>query len=70
MVAKSISELDQAIVKCNKCPRLVAWRKDVSITKRKSYENEKYWGKPVPGFGDPDIDRARHRLAKDCSDRG
>ena len=53
MVAKSISELDQAIVKCNKCPRLVAWRKDVSITKRKSYENEKYWGKPVPGFGDP-----------------
>ena len=52
MVAKSISELDQAIVKCNKCPRLVAWRKEVSITKRKSYENEKYWGKPVPGFGD------------------
>ena len=51
MVAKSISELDQAIVKCNKCPRLVAWRKEVSTTKRKSYEKEIYWGKPIPGFG-------------------
>ena len=52
MVAKSIRELDQAIVKCKKCPRLVSWRQEVAVTKRKSYINETYWGKPVPGFGD------------------
>ena len=52
MVAKSIRELDQAIVKCNKCPRLVSWREEVAQVKRKSYKDEKYWGKPVPGFGD------------------
>ena len=48
---KSIELLDKAIVKCHKCPRLVEWREEVAVTKRKSYENEKYWGKPVPGFG-------------------
>ena len=52
MVAKSIQQLDSQIVKCNKCPRLVSWRKEVAQTKRKSYQDEKYWGKPVPGFGD------------------
>jgi uracil-DNA glycosylase family 4 len=48
---KSIKLLDQRIVACRKCPRLVQWREEVAITKRKSYENENYWGKPVPGFG-------------------
>ena len=48
---KSIELLDQAIIGCRKCPRLVQWREEVAITKRKSYENEKYWGKAVPGFG-------------------
>ena len=48
---KSIELLDQAIIKCRKCPRLVQWREEVAVTKRKSYENEKYWGKAVPGFG-------------------
>jgi uracil-DNA glycosylase family 4 len=48
---KSIKLLDQRIVACRKCPRLVQWREEVAATKRKSYENEKYWGKPVPGFG-------------------
>jgi uracil-DNA glycosylase family 4 len=48
---KSIELLDKAIIKCHKCPRLVEWREEVAVTKRKSYENEKYWGKPVPGFG-------------------
>jgi uracil-DNA glycosylase family 4 len=52
VVAKSIRELDQAIVKCKKCPRLVSWREEVAQVKRKSYKDEKYWGKPVPGFGD------------------
>ena len=48
---KSIELLDQAIIKCRKCPRLVQWREEVAVVKRKSYENEKYWGKPVTGFG-------------------
>ena len=48
---KDFSELDAAIIKCKKCPRLVEWREEVAATKRKSYQNEKYWGKAVPGFG-------------------
>jgi uracil-DNA glycosylase len=48
---KSIKLLDQKIVACTKCPRLVQWREEVAVVKRKAYENEKYWGKPVPGFG-------------------
>jgi uracil-DNA glycosylase family 4 len=51
---KKLELLDKAIVKCHQCPRLVEWREEVAITKRKSYENEKYWGKPVPGFGPSD----------------
>lgn len=48
---KKLELLDKAIVKCHQCPRLVQWREEIAVTKRKSYENEKYWGKPVPGFG-------------------
>lgn len=51
---KSIKLLDQKIVACTKCPRLVEWREEVAVVKRKSYEHEKYWGKPVPGFGPAD----------------
>lgn len=51
---KKLELLDKAIVKCHQCPRLVEWREDVAVTKRKAYENEKYWGKPVPGFGPSD----------------
>jgi len=51
---KSLPLLDKAVVKCTDCPRLVEWREEVAITKRKAYENEKYWGKPVPGFGPED----------------
>ena len=52
--AKSLPLLDKEIVGCHKCPRLVQWREEVAVVKRKSYENEKYWGKPVPGFGPAD----------------
>ena len=48
---KSLELLDKAIIKCHKCPRLVQWREEVAVTKRKAYEGEKYWGKAVPGFG-------------------
>ena len=51
---KKLELLDKAIVKCRQCPRLVEWREEVAVTKRKAYENEKYWGKPVPGFGPSD----------------
>jgi uracil-DNA glycosylase family 4 len=44
--------LNQEIITCRKCPRLVQWREEVSRTKRKAYKDWDYWGKPVPGFGD------------------
>ena len=44
--------LNNSITKCTKCPRLVKFRKKISIKKRKEYINEKYWGKPITGFGD------------------
>ena len=44
--------LNQQIIACRKCPRLVAWREEVAHTKRKAYQDWEYWGKPVPGFGD------------------
>lgn len=45
--------LNRKIISCRKCPRLVAWREEVARTKRKAYNDHEYWGKPVPGFGDP-----------------
>ncbi len=50
---KNMDALDKAITKCTLCPRLVHWRQDVALLKRKSYADHDYWGKPVPGFGDP-----------------
>ncbi len=44
--------LNQEIIACRKCPRLVQWREEVARTKRKAYQDWEYWGKPVPGFGD------------------
>lgn len=49
--------LNERIVKCRACPRLVEWRERVAIEKRKSYSDEVYWGKPVPNFGDPEATR-------------
>jgi len=49
----SLEELKKEIISCRKCPRLVAWREEVARTKRKAYLDWDYWGKPVPGFGDP-----------------
>ncbi|HNK63959.1 MAG TPA: uracil-DNA glycosylase [Anaerolineales bacterium] len=43
----------QQIVSCRKCPRLVEWREEVTRAKRKAYKDQEYWGRPVPGFGDP-----------------
>ena len=46
-----LNNLNKTIINCKKCPRLVKFVKKVSTTKRKQNINEKYWGKPVPGFG-------------------
>ena len=45
-------QLNKKIIKCNKCKRLVEFRKKISKVKRKQYFNETYWGKPITGFGD------------------
>lgn len=48
-----LKELNKEIIACRKCPRLVEWREEVVRAKRKAYRDQEYWGKPVPGFGDP-----------------
>lgn len=52
-MSTSLEELNKEIIACRKCPRLVAWREEVARVKRKAYKDQEYWGKPVPGFGDP-----------------
>ena len=51
--ARSLEVLHEEIVACGACPRLVEWRERVAREKRRAYRDETYWGKPVPGFGDP-----------------
>lgn len=48
-----LKTLNAEITACRKCPRLVEWREEVARVKRKAYRDHEYWGKPVPGFGDP-----------------
>jgi len=48
-----LKTLNTEITACRKCPRLVEWREEVARVKRKAYRGHEYWGKPVPGFGDP-----------------
>ena len=48
-----LGALEREIVGCRKCPRLVKWRELVAKEKKAAYANEVYWGKPVPGWGDP-----------------
>lgn len=50
---ESIPELDALISVCRACPRLVSWREEVAVTKRKSFADQPYWGRPVPGWGSP-----------------
>src|SRR5271168_4218017 len=46
--------LNSEIVECRKCPRLVEYREKVAREKRRAFRDWTYWGRPVPGFGDPD----------------
>jgi len=45
--------LEAEITACRRCPRLVAWREQVAEERRAAFRDEEYWGRPVPGFGDP-----------------
>lgn len=51
--AGGMRELDAEISVCRACPRLVAWREEVAVLKRRSFADQPYWGRPVPGWGSP-----------------
>ena len=48
-----LARLEAEITGCRRCPRLVAWREQVAEERRASFRDEEYWGRPIPGFGDP-----------------
>jgi uracil-DNA glycosylase family 4 len=48
-----LETLREAVVACRRCPRLVAWREQVARERRAAFADERYWARPVPGFGDP-----------------
>jgi uracil-DNA glycosylase len=52
--AEALRAIDAEIVACRLCPRLVAWREEVSRTRVARFATETYWGRPIPGFGDAD----------------
>jgi uracil-DNA glycosylase family 4 len=49
----ALGALEREIVECRRCPRLVAWREQVAREKRAAFRDWDYWGRPIPGFGDP-----------------
>lgn len=52
--ANTLDDLDAAVSVCRACARLVAWRERVAVDKRAAYAAEPYWGRPAPGWGDPE----------------
>ncbi len=48
---ESVAQLDALVSVCRACPRLVEWREQVAVAKRRSFESEPYWGRPIPGWG-------------------
>src|ERR1700704_991294 len=49
-----LDELNRQVVACERCPRLVVYRQQIAREKRRAYRDWQYWGRPVPGFGDPE----------------
>ena len=49
----AFTALNAEVVGCRRCPRLVDWRERVAAEKRAAYADQEYWGRPIPGFGDP-----------------
>jgi uracil-DNA glycosylase family 4 len=52
--SERLAALERRVTGCRRCPRLVEWRERVAREKRAAFRDEDYWGRPVPGFGDPD----------------
>jgi uracil-DNA glycosylase family 4 len=48
-----LATLSEQVSSCTRCPRLVAWRQEVARRRRPAFASEEYWGRPLPGFGDP-----------------
>jgi uracil-DNA glycosylase len=49
-----LDALEGQVIECRRCPRLVKWREEVARVKRAAFATEEYWGRPMPGFGDPE----------------
>ncbi|MGH9095643.1 MAG: hypothetical protein ACRDXE_10820, partial [Acidimicrobiales bacterium] len=52
-IPDDLDHLRLEVTACRACPRLVAWREQVAAERRAAFADEVYWGRPVPGFGDP-----------------
>lgn len=52
-MSAALADLSARVAGCRRCPRLVEWRERVAREKRTAFASEEYWGRPVPGFGDP-----------------
>ncbi len=50
---QELRRLSASVSRCRRCPRLVAWREQVARERRAAFATERYWGRPLPGFGDP-----------------
>ena len=48
-----LAAVERSVVRCTRCPRLVAHRRQVALEKKREFRGQTYWGRPVPGFGDP-----------------
>ncbi|MDP9005457.1 MAG: uracil-DNA glycosylase [Actinomycetota bacterium] len=49
----SLARVNGEVIDCHACPRLVEWREQVAVVKRAAFAEDDYWGRPIPGFGDP-----------------
>ncbi len=52
-MSPELEALSAQVVRCRRCPRLVQWREEVARVRRAAFAQEEYWGRPLPGFGDP-----------------
>jgi uracil-DNA glycosylase family 4 len=52
--SETLDDLEARVSVCRACPRLVSWREDVAAARRRSFDDQPYWGRPIPGWGDPE----------------
>jgi uracil-DNA glycosylase len=52
LVSDTLARVSREVVRCERCPRLRAWCREVARTKVRRFRDQQYWGRPVPGFGD------------------